>query len=191
MHGRRRSRDERRVDALIEGVDITRQPCNRIYYEHILGPDDEANTGEATIYNDFHVRNQLLAQYKYGTEKSKTITFFVITVLSYVIIFPVFVMHFTRTYRNLNNSSVGSSVSSDAATTTFNYDNTDAMGRGVYTAFVWISYTLLVIKSLLCLCQNRFYRNAMYQAANCRGFSGVHDFQREIKSIVRKIDEAI
>lgn len=175
MHGRRRTKYERKLDTIIDGVDITRQPCNRFYYEHILDPDE----GTDSIYNDFHVRNQLLAQYKYNTEKSKTITFFVITILSYLIIFPVFVMHFTRTYRNINNG------------TTLDYDDPNTVGRGVYTAFVWISYALLIIKSFFCLVQNRFYRHALYQSANCRGFTGLHDFQREIKLIVKKIDDAI
>lgn len=175
MHGRRRTKDERKVDTIVEGVDITRQPSNRFYYEHIIDPTDE----EDSVYNDFHVRNQLLAQYKYSTEKSKTVTFFVITLVSYALVFPVFVIHYTRTYRNIN-----SGVTDD-------YDNADAVGRGVYTAFVWISYALLVVKSFVCLVQNRFYRHALYQSANCRGFTGMHDFQREIKMIVKKIDDAI
>jgi hypothetical protein len=176
QHGRRRSAANQ-VETIIEGVDITRQPCNRFYYEHVVNPDEGEGEGE-TIYNDFHVRNQLLAQYKYETEKSKTITFFVITILSYMIIFPVFVIHFTRTYRNGN------------ATSTV-YDNPDTVNRGVYTAFVWISYSLLVIKSLVCLAQNRFYRHALYQSANCKGFSGIYDFQHEFKQIIRRIDSVV
>lgn len=173
-HGKRCSTAERRVDTITEGVNITHQPCNRFYYEHIINPDEATN--ELSTSNDLHVRNQLLVQYKYDTEKSKTTTFFLITVLSYVIVLPMFVIHFTRTYRNIDaNATV--------------YDG--AVNRGVYTAFVWIAYTLLIIKSFLCLVQNRFYRHQLYKSANCRGFTGIYDFQHEIKMLVRKLDSAI
>ena len=159
------------IKFLIEGVDITRQPCNRIYYEHVVNPDSETDS-ETTVFNDFHVRNQLLAQYKYKSEKSKTLTFFIITIVSYVMVFPVFVLHFSRTYENENGAGA-------------------LQNRGVYTAFVWISYSLIVVKALLCLAQNRFYRNALYQSANCKGFSGVYDFQHELKQAIGKIDNII
>ncbi|CAF0821054.1 unnamed protein product [Brachionus calyciflorus] len=155
------------VERIIEGIDITRQPANRIYYEHLVNPDEEES-----LNNDFHVRNQLLSQFKYQTDKSKTITFLVILVLSYCLVFPIFVIHFYRTY----NPSGGA------------YDDETVVQRSTYTAFAWISYLALIIKSFVCLVQNRFYRHALYQSANCRGFSGVFDFQQELKNLAVKID---
>lgn len=158
-----------RSEKIIEGVDITNQPGNKIYYKHIL--DLTNNSGDETESTDFHVRNQLLTQYKYDTEKSKTISFLIILIVSYCLLFPIFVIHFYRTYNNFNNGS----------TTDNPFDNLTVVGKRTYTAFVWISYILLVVKSFVCLVQNKFYRDALYQSANCRGFSGSFDFQKKDK----------
>lgn len=168
VQGGRRSM--RGAENILEGVDITKQPSNKIYYEHLVNPE----ATEETESNDFHVRNQLLAQFKYDTERSKTITFLIILIISYCFVFPLFVIHFYRTY-NYNTSNA-------------TYDDPSVVQRSTYTAFAWISYILLVLKSLVCLVQNRSYRYALYQSANCRGFSGVFDFQKEIKNLALRFE---
>lgn len=171
--GRRRNSSERNMaENVIEGLDVTRQPGSKIYYSHILDPDSVEEENE---FNDFHIRNQLLALFKYDSEKSKTITFFIITVISYCIIFPIFVIHFYRAYNNTKTSADGT------------YDNTALVSRNTYTAFAWISYFTFILKAFLCLTQNKFYRHALYQSANVRGFAGYFDFEKELKTIQRKL----
>nr|QVK45652.1 G protein-coupled receptor [Proales similis] len=155
------------VEFFVNGLDMTRQPVNEFYYTHIIDPDDENLADEQC---DYHVRNQLLSQYKYSSERSKAATFCLITVLSYFLIFPTFFLHFYRTYENLGSGSQ-------------NYADPAVLSRGLYTTFVWISYLLLVLKSALCLFQNRFYRNAFYQATNSRGFSGKFDFEKNMRKV--------
>jgi hypothetical protein len=153
------------AENFLEGIDISRQPSNVIFYSHILPLNGEE---EENQNNDFHVRNQLLAQYKYNTDKSKVITFVIITIVNYVLIFPLFVMHFYRTYNSNGPNENGS------------YDNPNLFSKGAYTTMAWISYFLLIAKSFVCLVQNKFYRDSLYQSANCRGFNGLFDFQKNM-----------
>lgn len=154
--------------------DITRQPCNALYYAHVLdisriGDEIIDNPCEQTEENDFHVRNELLALYKYDTDKSKLITWIIVTLLSYCLLFPVICIHFYRAY---NNGVSG-----------VTYDNPQLISHRTYTAFVWISYLTLVLKSMFCLIQNKFYRHAMYQSANIRGFTEYFQLQKVLFEI--------
>jgi hypothetical protein len=165
----KRSSRSDQIEDFIEALDFTLQPCNQFYYSHFIKStlnEEEDDT------NDFHVRTQLLTQFKYDTEQKKTITFFIILILNYLILFPVLVMHFYRAYNNTKSIN-----------DTNGFDNPSLIQKNTYTAFVWISYSLLVIKSLVCLIQNRSYRHAFYQAANCRGFSGSYEFQKIEKEL--------
>jgi hypothetical protein len=127
-----------------------------------------ASIGEIeTINDDYHIRTQLLVQYKYDTEKSKSFTFMIITLLSIVFTFPILILHFYRTYNNDLSSS--------------DFDNPKLISHRVYTGFAWLSYLTLIIKSFICLVLNKFYRDAFYQAANCRGFDGLFDYERDGK----------
>lgn len=144
-------------EIIIQGRDITQQPANILHYEHLVDLTEENER------NDFHVRNHLLAQFKYKTEKNKAISIFIILVVSYVLIFPTFVIHFYRTYNTSNE----------------NYDDSNVVQRPVYTAFVWISFLTLIVKSLVFLFLNEFYRNAFKQAANIRGFKGIFEYEKK------------
>lgn len=159
--------------------DTTRLPENLVYYSHIINVenlDDEYSN----VYNDIHVRKQLLVQFKYDTERTKTATFFVMLLISYACVLPLFVIHFYRTY-NFSGT----------------YDDEDVVSRSTYTTFVWISYITLFVKSATCLIHNKFYRYSLYQAANFRGFHGDFDFEvekfkREIKrseNLYRPLDD--
>jgi hypothetical protein len=170
----KRSKKSNVIEDFIEGVDVSLQPCNQFYYTHIIDVNVDKNNDEEEEdeTNDFHVRNILLSQFKYDTEKSKTITFFIITVLNYCILFPVLVIHFYRAY---NNTKTANDLNG--------FDNPSLVAKSTYTAFVWISYSLFILKSFVCLVQNKFYKQAFYQAANCRGFSGSFDFQKELREV--------
>ena len=157
---RRGSIDE--AEHVIEGVDITRQPFNRFYYDDFCDPDVPEE--EETYENDDHVRTQLLTQYKYDTERSQTITYCIIMILSYFLVFPVFVIHFYRTFNNPASSILFP-------------DNPTVVAKSTYTTFVWISYVLLILKSAVCLIQNPFFRDNLYQSANMRGFRGSFDYE--------------
>ncbi len=157
--------------------DTTKLPENVAFYSHIINVESIDNDQE-NIYNDIHVRKQLLIQFKYDTEKSKTVTFFIITIISYCLVFPVFVIHFYRTYK-FNGTK---------------FDNPDVVTRATYTTFVWISYITLFIKSLICLLHNKFYRYSLYQAAQLRGFHGdfdyeVEKFKKEIKMFQNRLNQ--
>lgn len=157
--------------------DTTKLPENIAFYSHIINVESMEDDQE-NLYNDIHVRKQLLIQFKYDTERTKTVTFFVITIISYCLVFPVFAIHFHRTY-NFDGT---------------NFDDVNVVGRGTYTAFVWISYIVLLVKSVTCLVHNRFYRYSLYQAAQMRGFHGdfdyeVEKFKREIKVFENRLKE--
>jgi hypothetical protein len=153
------------TEHVVPGVDITMQPFNTIYYDHII----DCNEPETGIENDAHVRNQLLTQFKYDTESGQTLTYFLITLFSFLAVLPVYIIHFYRSYNN-----------STTAFDTFP-DSKQLVGRGVYTAFVWLSYMTFLLKSMFCLIQNGFFRDALYQSANCQGFKGRHDYEKEMK----------
>lgn len=179
---RNRGKKENQCENFIEGVDISLQPCNQFYYSHIVSPPTSAGQEEEegeqnNENNDFHVRNLLMDQFKYKTEKSKCITFFIILCLNYFLLFPLLVIHFYRTY---NNTMTSQSLNG--------FDNPSLVSKPAYTAFVWISYSLLCLKSFVCLVQNEFYRHAFYQAANMRGFSGAFDFQKELNKLKDVLD---
>ncbi|RNA14533.1 hypothetical protein BpHYR1_003723 [Brachionus plicatilis] len=159
--------DKGMVERIIEGLDITRQPANVVYYKHLVELTEEENER-----NDFHVRNQLLAQFKYNSEKGKAKSVFIILIISYCLIFPTFVIHFYRTYNTRNE----------------NYDDENVVQRPVYTSFVWISFLTLIVKSLVCLLQNEFFRNSFNQAANIRGFKGFFDYEKEFESVIKRIE---
>lgn len=149
--------------------DTTKLPENLPYYAHLINIETLDDTHE-NMYNDFHVRKQLLVQFKYDTERSKATTFFIITLLSYCLVFPLFVIHFYRTY-NFDGTT---------------YDNSNVVSLGTYSTFVWLSYMTLVLKSLVCLVHNKFYRYSLYQSVYFRGFHGDYDyevqrFNRELK----------
>lgn len=161
-------KDGDKVENFIESLDITCQPSNVVYYEHLLEKTEEENNR-----NDFHVRNQLMSQFKYTTEKGKAISVFIILIVSYCLIFPVFVIHFYRTYNTSNE----------------NYDDISVVSRPVYTSFVIISFFTLVTKSIVCLIQNQYFRNAFGQAANTRGFRGYFDFEKRFKLAIKRIEK--
>jgi hypothetical protein len=165
QYGERRGKINE-VEHVVPGLDITKQPFNTIYYDHLIDPNEE----ETSTNNDFHVRNQLLTQYKYDTESGQTLTYCLITIFSFVVVFPVYVIHFYRTY---NNDPTSSAYPDNPATVT----------KQTYTAFVWISYMIMLLKSMFCLIQNGFYRDALYQSANCRGFNGLHDYEKELSQV--------
>lgn len=164
------------AELVVPGVDVTRQPFNKIYYEHVIDPD--VPDDQTTKKNDFHVRTQLLTQYKYDTEKSQTITYCIITILSYFLILPVYILHFYRTYNNNNSSSTYP-------------DSQDVIGWKVYTTFVWFSYALMLIKSATCLIQNPFFRDNLYQSANCRGFRGLYDYEKVLREQEQRLRDKI
>ena len=154
--------------------DTTKLPENMVFYSHLISTENLDGEYE-NVYNDLHVRKQLLIQFKYDTERSKVSTFFLALIVSFGLVLPVFVIHFYRVY-NLDYE--------DAAVIA-NYKN-------VYSAFVWISYIALLVKSAVCLIHNKFYRYSLYQSANCRGFHGMFDFQVEkIKNELKKIEEKL
>jgi len=97
-----------------------------------------------------------LQLFKYNNEREKTYTFFIIAVLSYIFVFPVLVIHF---YRSFNTSGT-------------NYDNNEFIDWKVYTSFVWISYCCLFFKSTICFVVSKFYRSALRQALEIRGYRG-------------------
>ena len=178
-------------ERVAKGVDVTLQPFNRFYYSHVLDEEELARLTPDTENesNDFHVRNQLLAQYKYDTERSKYFTFLYLLVINYLLLLPVFIIHF---YRASNNTSTTlattttitpTSASTSTTSATTDYDNPTLVSRPVYTSFVLVFYMMFVAKSVVCLVQNRFYRYTLYQAANCRGFSGQFDFQKEVNKL--------
>lgn len=147
--------------------DTTQLPENIVYYQHLINVD---HLEEENIYNNIHVRKQLLIQFKYDTERSKTTSFFIILVLTYLVVFPVFVIHFYRAY-NYNGSAA--------------YDSRETVEKTTYATFVWISYLAFILKSMVCLIHNKFYRYSLYQSANFRGFHG--DFDYEVKKFVKEI----
>ena len=168
------------AEYVIEGLDITLQPGNKLFYSHILDPDRIPEENQNEITNDFHVRNELLALYKYDTDQGKLVTFILITILTYCLFFPTIVIHFYRTY---NNESRPDSTGS--------YDNPDLISHRTYTAFVWISYMSLLLKSALCLLQNKFYRHQLYQSANIRGFKGYFDYETQKNQLKHDFGSAI
>lgn len=192
-----RSQRKERIEPFVENLDVTLQPCNTFYYTHIVDDFRRArhavnrqeervegeDYGDEYDYGaDFHVRNQLLAQYKYETEREKNKTFFIIAILNYVLVFPLIVCHFYRAYNNTDGLVNGSD----------DFDGRQPVNPGAYTTFVLVSFFTLLLKSLVCLTENDGYRQAFLQAANCRGFKGDFDFQKELKLIrdVLDIDES-
>jgi hypothetical protein len=152
-------------------------PENLPFYAHLINIETLDDTHE-NMYNDFHVRKQLLVQFKYDTERSKAATFFIITVLSYCCVFPLFVIHFYRAY-NFDGQT---------------YDNPSVVTLGTYSTLVWISYMTLILKSLVCLVHNRFYRYSLYQSVNFRGFHGDYDyevqrFSKELKHFKKMFED--
>lgn len=143
--------------------DTTKLPENTIFYSHIINIQNLDDDQYSNLNNDLHVRKQLLIQFKYDTERSKTMTFLIVAIVSYCLVFPVYVIHFYRTYNY--DPKYGS------------YDNPNVVSLPTYTAFVWISYLAFLVKSLVCLLHNKFYRYSLYQAANCRGFHGIFEYQ--------------
>ena len=177
---RRSSLNERNMaENVIEGLDITLQPGNKLYYAHILDYDRVPEDLRDNETNDFHVRDQLLMLFKYDSERGKLVSFIIITIVSYVLVFPMFVLHFTRAYNNGNRPDASG-----------NYDDPNLINGSLYTAFVWISYLTLIVKAFFCIVQNKFYRHAFYQSANIRGFKGYFDFENQKKAIVREFDSA-
>ena len=156
-------------------ADTTRLPENVVYYSHLVNVESSDGVYDG-LTNDIHVRKQLLVQFKYETERSKVATYFYILVISYILVFPVYVIHFYRTYTN------GPSAT--------NFDDSGVVGFNTYTTFVWISYITLVVKSLVCLIHNKFYRYSLYQSANCRGFHGTFDYElTKIKNKLNNIEQ--
>lgn len=150
--------------------DTTKLPENLCYYAHLINIET-LDDGQCNIYNDLHVRKQLLVQFKYDTERSKTASFFLIAVLSFLLVFPVYVIHFYRTY------------SFDGV----NADNTETVARRVYTTFVMLSFLTLIVKASVCMIHNKFYRYSLYQSANFRGFHGDYDY--EVQKFKREIHQ--
>lgn len=158
--------------------DTTKLPDNTIYYSHIINIQNIEDEEHGNRNNDMHVRKQLLITFKYDTERSKTMTFLIITILSFCFIFPVYVIHFYRIYHY--DASFGS------------YDNPSVVSFPTYTAFVWISYLTLFLKSLVCLIHNKHYRYSLYQSANCRGFHGIFEYEiQRLKKDLEKLEEAL
>ena len=177
---RRALKDKNMAEYVVDGLDITLQPGNKLYYSHVLDPDKIPEELQNDMTNDFHVRNELLALYKYDTDRGKLVTFIIITILTYCLFFPLIVIHFYRTYNNRDNPDTNGS-----------FDNPELVARPTYTAFVYISYASLLVKSMFCLIQNKFYRHQLYQSMNIRGFKGYFDFEKETKFIKRGFDSAI
>jgi hypothetical protein len=167
--GKRSGLSINEADHIIQGLDITQQPFNKIYYEHII--DTEVPDDQVTIENDFHVRNQLLTQYKYDTEKGQVKTYFVCLLLTYILVFPVFVIHFYRSYFF-----------------TADPDKAGLVVRSTYTGFAWIAYLTLLVKSVVCLVFNDFFRDNLFQSMNRRGFKGLYDFEKRLKELMHKLD---
>lgn len=142
--------------------DTTKLPENLAYYSHLINIENLDDQYE-NMYNDVHVRKQLLIQFKYDTERSKTTTFFIITILTYCFVFPLYVIHFYRTF-NFDGTT---------------YDNPQIVARNTYSTFVWIAYITFILKSGICLLHNKFYRYSLYQSANFRGFHGDFDYEVE------------
>ena len=158
--------------------DTTKLPDNTIYYSHIINIQNIDDDENGLRINDMHVRKQLLIQFKYETERSKTMTFLIITVVSFCLVFPVYVIHFYRMYNY--DPSFGS------------YDNPNVVSFPTYSAFVWISYLTLFLKSLVCLVHNKHYRYSLYQSANCRGFHGVFEYEiQRIKQDLERLETAL
>ena len=107
-------------------------------------------------------------------DANKTKTYFIILCVSFVCVFPVYVIHFYRVYNNTSSK---------------NYDNSDLIDWRVYTAFTFLSYAVFIIKALFAFAQNKFYRDAFYQAANIRGFRGKYHFQYDNRQNVQEEEE--
>lgn len=142
--------------------DTTKLPENVSYYAHLINVET-LNDEYENNYNNFHVRKLLLVQFKYDTERSKTASFFIITVLTFCLVFPLYVIHFYRTY-----NSDGTDLDSESV-----------VSKGTYSTFVWLSYLTLIVKTSVCMIHNKFYRYSFYQSANFRGFHGDYDFEVE------------
>lgn len=156
-------------------TDTTKLPDNTIYYSHIINIKNLDDDQYGNINNDLHVRKQLLIQFKYETERSKTMTFLLIAIISYCFVIPIYVIHLYRTY---NYDSVYGS-----------YDNPGVVSFPTYSAFVWISYLTFLVKSIVCLLHNKFYRYSLYQSANCRGFHGIFEYQlQRIKKDLQELE---
>ena len=95
-------------------------------------------------------------------EANKTYTYFIMLIVSFVCVFPVYVIHFYRTYNYTDGND---------------YDLDTEIDWKVYTSFAWISYLNFIVKSTIALATNRYYRDALYQAANARGFRDKFHFQ--------------
>jgi hypothetical protein len=108
---------------------------------------------EVSTTNWFKKKKHILVQFKYKSDVKKAHTYFIITICSYIIILPVFVLHFYRSYKGTND-----------------------IDWKLYTSFSWLSYGVLIIKSLLSFATNKYYVDALYQAANIRGFRGKFHF---------------
>jgi hypothetical protein len=173
-------REKNMAEYVVDGLDITLQPGNKLYYSHVLDPDRIPEDLQNDVTNDFHVRNELLALYKHDTERGKLITFIVITLVTYCLFFPLMVIHFYRTYNNGNSPDEEGS-----------YDDPSVVARPTYTAFVWISYASLLVKSMICLLVNKFYRHQLYQSMNIRGFKGYFDYEKDVNIIKREFDSAV
>jgi hypothetical protein len=106
--------------------------------------------------NSAFAKKKLLNQFKYKTDKKKTVTFSIITIISFILVVPVFVLHFYRAFNNVNN-----------------------LPWQLYTTLVWISYCNLFIKPLLCIATNSYYRSSIKQAAQIRGFHGNFNYSNE------------
>ena len=175
-------------------TDITLLAGNLVYYSHFYDNDEHL---KRVVMGDAHIRKQLMVQYKYDTEQHKVTTFFLLLLANCILVFPVFVLHFYRTYTpspagstaSANNSTttsttLGSSTSSTTTTSTAAsiysssvYDNSSLIDPSLYTAFVWISYVMLTINSFICLVQNKFYRHSLYQSIAFRGFHQRFDYR--------------
>ena len=158
--------------------DTTQLPENCIFYSHIINIQNLEDDQYANDNNDLHVRKNLLIQFKYDTERSKTMTFFLITIIDFCLVFPIFAIHFYRTYNY--DPTYGS------------YDNPNVISFSTYTTFVWISYITFIIKSFVCLFHNKFYRYSLYQSANCRGFHGIFEYQlKRLEEDLKKLESAL
>jgi hypothetical protein len=117
----------------------------------------------------------------------KTLIYFIMLIISFVFVFPIYVIHFYRTYTFFasytNTTSTTSSTTTISTSTTssaidYDLENPDWT---VYTAFAWISYLNFLVKSLVAFIADKYYRDAFYQAANIRGFRGKYHHEYDKK----------
>ena len=127
----------------------------------------------------------------------KTLIYFIMLILSFIFVFPIYVVHFYRTYSffsisSTNTTATTSTIATTTISSTIDYDLIYDLNNPdwtVYTAFAWISYLNFIVKSLVAFIADNYYRDAFYQAANIRGFRGKHHYEYDKKAEnVKEID---